>query len=222
MALTGKEYEVIGLLNTNWGDFGNINTLTATIPCLIYGAEFAWNSSEVSYEELNEAISVVEYHDDSKKIMSILDQLAKTQIVNWTVAVGYLESKKTAANWIKDQVTNFFNYIKVNDLLTAIKASEQLNQALYSHLNKLKYNSCSDLLLMGNAITIFNEIGLIIKNEFYNQDKVELNINRYQLATKLETWYHDYKISWRKDSKESELFRIGEVIFAYADLLRTI
>ena len=41
-----------------------------------------------------------------------------------------------------------------------------------------------------------------------------------KLAAQLECWYHEYKSLWRKTSRESELYRLGEVIFWLADTLR--
>ncbi len=40
------------------------------------------------------------------------------------------------------------------------------------------------------------------------------------LAVDLECWYQEYKTLWRTTSRESELYRIGEVIFWMADFLR--
>ena len=40
------------------------------------------------------------------------------------------------------------------------------------------------------------------------------------LAGELECWYHDYQNRWRATSRESELYRNGEVIFWMADTLR--
>jgi hypothetical protein len=222
MAITGKEYGVIGLLNTNWGDFGNVNTLASSLPCLIYGAEFAWNCKEVNYEEINERISYLEYHDKSKQLMSILDQLSKTQVINWWVAVGYIEKDITSSKWVKERVKEFFDTIQISDIQTAIAANKQIIDALYAHMNQLNHESLSDLMLMAQGILLFNQIGLVIKNELYCKEKVKVDIDKYQLATTLESWYTDYQKSWRKDSKESELFRIGNIIFKYADLLRTI
>jgi GNAT superfamily N-acetyltransferase len=40
------------------------------------------------------------------------------------------------------------------------------------------------------------------------------------LAADLECWYQEYKTLWHTTSRESELYRIGEVIFWMADFLR--
>ena len=40
------------------------------------------------------------------------------------------------------------------------------------------------------------------------------------LAEDMEYWFREYKTLWRKTSRESELYRLGEVIFWMADTLR--
>ncbi len=41
-----------------------------------------------------------------------------------------------------------------------------------------------------------------------------------RLAAELEEWFLFYKEVWRSVSRESELYRIQDVVFGYADLLR--
>ena len=61
-------------------------------------------------------------------------------------------------------------------------------------------------------------------DECWNPEK-ERNMSedeRWNLAEALEYWLHDYKELWRSTSRESELFRIQNVICAYADWLRSL
>ena len=41
-----------------------------------------------------------------------------------------------------------------------------------------------------------------------------------ELACRLEKWFCHYRMLWEKVSRESELRRIGDVVFWYCDLLR--
>lgn len=47
-----------------------------------------------------------------------------------------------------------------------------------------------------------------------------LPVKAEALAAELEEWFYDYKEEWRRVSRESELFWIGDVIYYYADSLR--
>ena len=218
----GKENNIIGLLNTNWGDYGNINTVATTIPCLIYGAQAAWSDNIPSFEQINHDISVLEYGDKSGKFLDLVYNLTKSQLIDWTVIVGYLESKIVNKDWVKEMAKNFYNSLTLEKINNSIKEATEAYETLAIHINTLKHPSLNDYLLMGKAIILFNKVGLVIKNEFFSEKKEKLPIDYKELAAELEYWFLDFKKSWRKDSKESELFRIGEVIFAYADILRDL
>ena len=43
-----------------------------------------------------------------------------------------------------------------------------------------------------------------------------------ELAQDLEYWFEEYRGSWREISRESELDRIGSVVWRLADMLRRI
>ena len=42
------------------------------------------------------------------------------------------------------------------------------------------------------------------------------------LAEAFEIWYYEYRRQWHKISRESELYRIGELIFWLADYIREL
>jgi N-acetyl-beta-hexosaminidase len=42
-AAYAKKYSAVGLLNTDWGDYGHVNLLSASLPGMILGACAAWN-----------------------------------------------------------------------------------------------------------------------------------------------------------------------------------
>ena len=102
-------------------------------------------------------------------------------------------------------VVNFFNSNTIEQILNKIEESKQAYNILYKHVNTLKHDGLSDYIIMGEAIILFNQVGLVIKNEFFSTTKEKLPIDYKELAAKLELWYVEYKKSWRKEAKESEL-----------------
>lgn len=82
--------------------------------------------------------------------------------------------------------------------------------ALLSSMDRTKRSLVKAYIIAAQGIKLWNETGLAIKEQRRDSD----------LAVRLEYWYHSYKELWRECSKESELYRIGEVVFWYADLLR--
>ena len=68
-----------------------------------------------------------------------------------------------------------------------------------------------------DGMMILNEVGAALASK-------EKGIPQPQevkdIAVRLEYWFHDYKAIWRTVSRESELYRVRDVITWYADLLR--
>jgi len=62
----------------------------------------------------------------------------------------------------------------------------------------------------------------VIKKELLGQASAEPVLGPGELAVRLEYWFSAYKSVWRARNKESELFRIKEVIMGICRLLRDI
>ena len=65
MCRYAHRYGAIGLLNTDWGDYGHICAPEFSVPGILYGAAFSWNKEEKTLEEMNDAISFLAYGDRS-------------------------------------------------------------------------------------------------------------------------------------------------------------
>ena len=53
MCSYARKYKAVGILNTEWGDYGHINQPIFSIPGMIYGAVCSWNDKFPDYEDLN-------------------------------------------------------------------------------------------------------------------------------------------------------------------------
>ena len=70
-----------------------------------------------------------------------------------------------------------------------------------------------------DGMILLQQIGIALILLERCPEKVDRASN-IKLAQKVEKWFYHYKTEWRKVSKESELYRIQEVIFWIADYLR--
>ena len=87
LAKLGREQGAIGLLNTDWGDYGHINTLGPTLPGLILGASAAWApaSRVLSRKRFNQIISKTVYGDPGGRLMDLLDSSVKAYRGSWAM-----------------------------------------------------------------------------------------------------------------------------------------
>lgn len=69
------KYHGIGVLNTDWGDFGHVNDPAFSVPGMIYGAVFSWNGEKIPFAELNRMISRIEYGDTTGNYVSHLAEI---------------------------------------------------------------------------------------------------------------------------------------------------
>ena len=82
----------MGILNTDWGDYGHINDPRLTVPGMLYGAAFAWNADEVPFDEINEAVSRLEYGDASGTLAGAMAEMSDHEVFDWWNAVNWIES----------------------------------------------------------------------------------------------------------------------------------
>lgn len=217
MCSYGVKYNAIGMLNTDWGDYGHINHPVMSIPGVIYGAEFSWNQKELTFEELNRRISKVEYRDSSENLLSIVDKLGVLSEFGWWRAVKY---KETMADGDAQSALQFTldDDKKKESARENNKKQPLLAQELAGCMKYLDTDTREDVgayLTASEGMRIFNEIGLVVSGEEYTKEQL------LALADALEHWYWHFKNLWRSVSRESELYQITDVICWYADELRT-
>lgn len=219
MCAYGRKYHAVGVLNTDWGDYGHINHPEFSIPGMIYGASLSWNSEELSFQEMNRRISAVEYMDRSEQFVGIGAGMAKNAIFSWQRAVIYQEITELDADvheWDR-KVLEFEPGFE--ERLTAanhrLEAQKKELALCVRSMDSYVRRKAEAYQIAADGISIFNQIGLALMGKMEKKEILEL-------ASWLETWYAQYKKLWRSVSREAELYRISHVMFWYADMLREL
>ena len=201
------KYHAIGLLNTDWGDYAHINDPRLTIPGILYGAAFGWNAQPVEMDELNEAVSRIEYGDTSGALMAALTDLSDHEVFDWQHAV----------NWMDGDEARRAELLAELDLTQVPAANAAVADAL------ARITACAATLPAGRKeiislaavtaeiVTLWNQIGAWLAGP-RTEDPA--------LAARLEHWYALYLAQWRQVSRESGLPNLTRLITRYADLLR--
>ena len=216
----GLKYRCEGVLNTDWGDFGHINHPPFSIPGLIYGAAASWNYGNVpEYETLNRDISLLEYRDGSGQMMKVTDLLSKQECFGWEDLVTFRERWYPAGDSVwreelekrRERIAGFGE--KQDAIGVCIRELSQCMGQMETERRKAVYA----YLLAAEGMKLFNKTGwLLLQLADGNRNRAEM----LQTANQLEEWYYRYRKLWRTLSRESELYRIGEIINWYADFLR--
>ena len=222
MVSYGVKYNAIGVLNTDWGDYGNINLLSSSIPGMIYGASLSWNPIiPKGFEDIYKNISILEFKDNSGTIISLLSELSKCQEIGWAELVIWKEKFNTN-EVIRTELIEKMRKIKVNNLVNNYQKVLEIEDKLQSISSKvIEKDKIQEFIVAARGIALINLIfEIIINNEIY-KDKNN-NSKAKNLAEQFEEWFYDYSFTWRRANKESELYRIKDVIKYTCDYLRKL
>lgn len=217
MVSYGVKYEAEGILNTDWGDYGHINLLSNSIPSIIYGASLSWNPNiEKDFDYEYKAISLLEYGDESLKLVNTLKELSECQTVGWSELIWWKEryNDKVKADFKK------LDPYKIKESYEKAKEVEERLLILSTKLNNKE--AIEEFILSANGIALINDFFLTLLKEDFNKNEVATFNTPKNLAKDFEKWLHDYSIKWRENNKESELYRIRDVIIYVCDYLRDI
>lgn len=179
----GRQYDAIGILNTEWGDFGHINQPIFDIPGMIYGAVCSWGESLPDYEELNRQISILEFGDSSGKLLSFLGHVNEQAVFSWNHVVSIKEGVQK--DFEKEKLQKIFwaeDMTRVPECNKRIEHMEQELCIISRSIDSGKRDivECAQVSL--EAVRIWNEVGLRLYR-LQKGDKIE---DGMKLASDLE------------------------------------
>lgn len=214
------KHGAIGVLNTDWGDYGHLQDPLFSIPGMIYGACFSWSGVERE-QEIDEKISRIYYGDKSGQLIAFMKELDSQEAIRWEEFVQYKEltQQKFNSNALDMNMEVFEKIYPGNMEERNAAIDEAVNKiyALSNEVNKEGKILIRRLALFADGQKLLHDTFELISKIY---QKTESKEERFKLAGELEKWMYEYKKVWRESSRESELYRIEEVFYWYADALR--
>lgn len=203
----GVKHGAVGMLNTDWGDYGHINLLGSSMPGMIYGGALSWNPAdgERAFTEMYEAISMVEYGDETKTLVALLHKLSGHQALGWYDLVRYKELDERAER-------------EVSQLVRGYEAACEVEEKLMTLAGRIRNAfDLEEFLVSARAIQL---VHCFYMNRLDEKPlAIEIVEDRGALANAFEEWFYEYEGIWRARNKESELRRLREVVqFVCQDL----
>ncbi len=178
----GYQYSAFGILNTNWGDFGNLASIDMAMYGLIIGAIVGWDKN--TKLDSNKKREISEYHYGNHEAVTILEIFG--DILNQTNWRAFLED---------------YDFVKDNTHADYISAEEKCKNVIEA----LKTMHFSDRSLKIEFINAANGYSLLVK---WQAKKMGFDI---KCDTDFEEWLSDYKKAWLENSKQSELSVLAEL-----------
>lgn len=186
----GKKYGALGVLNTNWGDFGNICAFNCSLYGMVIGAEKGWFADSVLTEEFERSASSLLYDSDDVNMIEIVRTMGRCErTCDWMEFMYWF-----SANTVEGRVTELNcdtqkaieNIALLDKTIETIKSVDETDERL------------KDLVIACKAIKTMNRVCLGIKS-------VEGYTDRAVLADEIETWLPDFCDAWMRENKESQL-----------------
>ena len=194
MVSYGVKYGADGILNTDWGDYGHINSLSNSVPSIIYGASLSWNPNiEKDFDYEYKAISLLEYGDESLKLVNALKELSECQTVGWSELIWW---KERYNDKVKADFKKLDPYKNKKNPMRKQKEIEERLLILSTKLNNKE--AIEEFILSANVIALINDFFLTLLKEDFNKNEVATFNTTKDLAREFEEWLYDYSIKWRE------------------------
>lgn len=201
MAEYGCKYGALGVLNTNWGDWGNPCSLELAMYGMVLGAEKSWSVKTEINDEFYKKINYLLYMNENG--IQYLKELSDLHnAVSWNLF---------ANNYFKSRY-GFDNADGYADCLFA--EIEAVQEAFERFSRKLERENpenneyLQEMLISAEGICVIAELS----HKFMGK-----SINR---ITDTFEWLEKYKKKWLAKNKASELYRIEEM-FEYVEHLQS-
>nr|WP_300679806.1 glycoside hydrolase family 20 zincin-like fold domain-containing protein [uncultured Acetatifactor sp.] len=213
-----RKYNAIGILNTDWGDFGHINHPAFSVPGLIYGAVGSWGEHMPEFDELNRQISVLEYGDASGQLVGLMAQMNGACVFSWHNAVTIKEWTQQKND--PEKIKGIYGEMDMAKVPQCNKRVEEM-EARLREVSRSMDSTCRGIVECAHVslemIRCWNEVGVFMAE----RQKGEAPDNGAAVAAGLERCLHYYQRLWRENGKEGDLMKVSDVFFWYADILRS-
>jgi hypothetical protein len=210
MAECGYKHGALGMLNTNWGDWGNPCSLELSMYGLVIGAEKSWSvKTEVDNEFYNRVNFLLYKNENGVQYLKELSEMHRN--VFWKAFChNYFDSRYNSYGTHRDALL-FKSFID-RGIYTNCSFDEMLKvQKMYKDfadkLNSEKWVNDEyrqEMLICAEAICVIAELF---------QKPLGKDFSR---VTNTYEWLDKFKKKWLEKNKESELYRIEEM-FKYCE-----
>ena len=193
-------YDVDGMINTNWGDYGNPCSLELAMHGFVIGASKAWNKTTKADDEFKADILEVCYKNPDA--VDILEQLDKVcWLTKWNTLV-WTWSKLTMG-------TEIGGAFATPPTKEEIDKAIEICQGIIEKLSREKWINDEyreEMMLAAEGYIVVAE--LLAKVIDYKLDRIS---DTY-------AWFEKFRNRWMAKNKESEIMRIKEILDFYENM----
>lgn len=248
----GIRYGAEGFLLTDWGDYGHINDPRLSLPAMMYGAECSWRGERAGFDEINRRVGSLIFGDTTGAVMEAWDERSRRPAFPWHDAIRLLELDEGDGALNRDVLATFAQLgtpdehvvssagtvaearrLFLGSMAGRLGAVPSMPRALplvqralaKARVRAADRREAGVLALAARGQDLFDACGWWLAVDAGVLERtagIPDMGSPAELAQDLEYWFEEYRGSWREISRESELDRIGSVVWRLADMLRRI
>lgn len=195
MAEYGYKHGAIGVLNTNWGDWGNPCCIELAMYGLVLGAAKSWDVQTKISDEFYESVNKLLYGKENA-VQCLKEMSEMHQNIGWV----YFCKKYFTKRYGKTANMKPWN-------ITKLQKVQNTYSDLKNKLEREKWDSDEyrqEMLLAAEGICVMAELYAKLEG---------IAVTR---MTDTEEWLKKYRTKWMQKNKESELCNIEE-LFRYCE-----
>lgn len=225
-ARLGEQRGASGLLNTDWGDYGHINTLGPTLPGLILGASAGWHprSPALGRQRFEAALSRHLFGDSCGLLLGLLREAVSSRRATWQMVAWSVQARSKdfpdewfdAASGLPCGIFKHPASAHRKALKTICRIQDKVHASLlaFESFDALAiYEVCVGL----SGLRVMEEFHLVLHHRAGRTRTCPLDPT--EVAARLRDLNQRLSNVWHQRNKPSELHRIEEVLQGAAALL---
>ncbi len=197
----GRKHGAVGILNTDWGDYGHVNPLAGSFHGFVYGAALSWNVSAPDDPQFDRMVSMLELSDPTGRAAGLLRELGGLH-ARWRVMLEGIDS--SSARRLPDSFL-----VKTCRRAPEIERELALLREKVPAERRIDYD---EFLWSARAITLNGRLAMLAKRLAAKKLGASNAAELRTFAREMRTLAKDLGTIWRARNKESELFRITEIM----------
>lgn len=224
-ARLGEQRGACGLLNTDWGDYGHINTLGPTMPGLILGACAGWHprSPALGRQRFEDSLSQI-LGDPSGRLLGLLREAVASRRATWQMVAWSVQarSKDFPDEWF-DAATGLPRGIFKLPAAAHWKALETIRRVQNTFYELVLAFQSYDALAMYevnvglSGLRVMEEFHLVL---YHRAGRTRVcPLDPTEVADRLRELNQSLWAVWLNRNKPSEFHRIDEVLKGAAALM---
>lgn len=218
MVSFGKQYGALGVLNTNWGDCGNVNFFSGALHGIAFGAALSWNNGlQFDNETFDTTFSTIQWGEQYKRIGGLLRELGSCTWYHFGNMYGWIMN--LSSMWNKEAEVEKIEMSKLIDSYSnAGKICREFVQMRAESAPGCVQDDLDEFIWSASAIHWTCALLLFKKVTSFGQFSSE-TISKSGLISTAFGLIQDFKKLWRRKNKESEM---AEVVRIFYGVIRAI